>query len=99
VRAEPLSCPVERAKERAGRDRSVPSAEGTGTDAGGYETPHAAFVPITFRHDQAAQPRRERIHFEVCGRSFDLGDETQHMPHGQGMKPFGERPAAGRCCG
>jgi hypothetical protein len=95
MRAEPLSGPVERAEKRARGNGGVPAAEGTRADAGGHEASHAAFVPIPFGHDQAAQPGRQGVHFEVSGRSFDLGDETQHVPDGQGMQALGERPAGG----
>ena len=96
VRPEPLGRPVERAEKRSGRDGRIARAQGAAAEAGRHQAPNAALVAVAFGDDDAAQRGRERIHFEMCRRSLDVGDQTEHVRGGQRPQALDDWPAVGR---
>ena len=93
VGTEPVGGPVERAEERARRDRRVGVLELAAPDAVADEGTHAAFVAVALGDDGRAHPGRQRRHFQVRGRSLDLVDQTEDMGDGEVVQSIGERPA------
>ena len=75
VGAVPVRGPVQRAEKRA-RGYSIAD-----------ERAHAALVPVAFGDDRGAQSCRQRVHFEMCGRTLDFVNETEDVRHGQVVEP------------
>jgi hypothetical protein len=85
--------PVERAEEGARGDGRIGSVQGAAADAVRHKGAHAALVPVAFRDDEAAQPRREGVDLEVRGGSFELVDEAQDVGGREIAQAIGQRPA------
>jgi len=94
VGIEPMGGPVERAEERARRDRGVGVLQLAAPDAVANQCTHAAFVAVALGDDGRAHPGRQRRHFQVRGRSLDLVDQAEDMGDGEIVQSIGERPAA-----
>jgi hypothetical protein len=86
--------PVERAEKRARRDRGIGGAQLAPPDAVGHHCAHAALVAIALGDDWRAQPRRQRVDFEMGGRPFDFVEQAQHVRGRHLAQPIGERPRA-----
>ncbi len=93
-RVEPPGGPVERAEEGAGHDGRVAGAQNSGTDAAGDERADAALVAVALGDDGRAQPRGQRVHLEVRGRSLDLVEQAPDVGAGEGAQPGVERGVA-----
>jgi len=90
---EPVRGPVERAEEGARRDGGIGGGERATTNAIGDERAHAALIAVPFGDDARAETGRERVHFEVGGRPFNLVEQAQDVGHGQVVQPIGQRPS------
>jgi len=89
--------PVERAEKSARGDGRIGGAQGAAADAVGDQGAHAALVPVPFRDDETAQPRREGIDFEMCSRSLEPVDEAQDVRGREIVQAIGQRaPVAPR---
>jgi hypothetical protein len=62
-----VSGPVERAKKGARGDHGIGDAQAALADAFGDERADAAFVTITFGHDERSKAAGERVDLEVRG--------------------------------
>src|SRR5262245_53900256 len=96
--AIPLRGPVERPEERTRRDRRIRRCQQTAANPLGHESPYRAFVSIAFGDDARAQRSGEGIDLEMRRRSFDVGDEREHVRNSEPAQPSGEWAAiaAGR---
>ena len=70
--------------------------QGAAAEAGRDQAANAPLVPVAFGDNDAAQPGRERIHFEMCRRSLDVGDQTEHVAGGQRPQALDDRAAVRR---
>ena len=91
--SKPVSRPVERAEKRARRNRRIDGAELAAPDAGGEERADAALVAIALGDDQVPQRGRQRVHFQMRRRSFELVDEAPNVRERERPQPVGEGAA------
>jgi len=92
--AVPVGGPVDRAQERARRDGRVGGAQEAPPDAAGNERADAALVAIALGDDARAQPRRQRVHFEMRRRSLDVVQQAEDVRGGDVAEAAGERAGA-----
>jgi hypothetical protein len=90
--AKPVRRPVEGAEKGPRRHGGVGGAQHPAADPGGDQRAHAALVPIALGDDARAKAWRERIDFEMRGRSFDFVDQTEDVRDGQIAQPGRQRP-------
>jgi hypothetical protein len=88
---EPVSRPVQRAEQRARGDGRIRGSQLAAPHSFSDERAHPALVSIPFRDDALAEPRRQRIDFEMRRRSFDLVEQTEDMADRERSQPRGER--------
>ena len=89
--------PVERAEKSARGDGRIGGAQGAPTNAVGDQGADAALVPVAFRDDETAQPRREGVDLEMRGRSLEPVDEAQDVRGREIAQAIGQRtPIAAR---
>jgi hypothetical protein len=85
--------PVERAEKGARGDGGVGGAQRAAADAVDDQRADAVLVAIAFGDDEAAQARRQCIHFEMRGRAFHLVEQAEHMGDREAAEPIRDRPA------